>query len=261
MTKKDLILKIFKTYFPYLVIVLATMLSCYIHFLPGLAPGDDIVFHLGMINDVVYGIRNGFAPYSANHLYMGGFAINNFAFYGPVTHYGAGIFVVMFSWAGATAITGLKFVVFASGLLGGVYMYRLAMKMSKGHSLVSLIAAVLFVLLPYRIFCALARAAYAESIAIALIPMVFYGAYSFIHDNEYRVEPYVVFVVGAVLLVLSHAFTALSAAIFGVLYMLFNIKGVIKRFQDKAAIISLVSSIVFPHCRCYIIHLIQSDMN
>ena len=244
MIKKESLLNIFKKYFPYLVIVVATLLSCYIHFLPGLARGDDISFHISMINDVIYGIKNGFAPYSTNHLHMGGFALNNFAFYGPVTHYGAAIFTVMFSWMGATPITGIKFVVFISALLGTIYMYRLALKMSNQHYLVSLIAAVTFVLLPYRIFCALARCAYAETIAIGLIPMVFYGAYSFIHDNEYRVEPYVVFAVGAILIVLSHAFTALTVAIFGVLYVLFNIKGLIKRFKDKTAVISLVSSIV-----------------
>ena len=73
MIKKESLLNIFKKYFPYLVIVVATHLSCYIHFLPGLARGDDISFHISMINDVIYGIRNGFAPYSTNHLHMGGF--------------------------------------------------------------------------------------------------------------------------------------------------------------------------------------------
>ena len=257
MIKKESLLNIFKKYFPYLVIVVATLLSCYIHFLPGLARGDDISFHISMINDVIYGIRNGFAPYSTNHLHMGGFALNNFAFYGPVTHYGAAIFTIMFSWMGATPITGIKFVVFISALLGTIYMYRLALKMSNQHSLVSLIAAVTFVLLPYRIFCALARCAYAESIAIGLIPMVFYGAYSFIHDNEYRVEPYVVFAAGAILMVLSHAFTALTVAIFGVLYVLFNIKGLINRFKDKTAVISLASSIVII-CMCVMFYLLNA---
>ena len=244
MIKKESVLNIFKKLFPYVVILAATLLSTYIHFLPGLAPGDDISFHLSMVNDVIYGIRNGFTPYSTNHLHMGGFAINNFGFYGSVTHYGAAIFTVMFSWAGATAITGIKFVVFISAFLGTIYMYRLALKMSNNHLIVALISAVLFVLLPYRIFCALARCAYAESIAIGLIPMVFYGAYCFIHDDDYHVEPYVVFVIGAVAMVLSHAFTALSVAIFGVLYLLFNIKGLIKRFKNKEAMISLASAVM-----------------
>ena len=244
MTKKERALNIFKAYFPYLVIVLAAILSCFIYFLPGIARGDDIAFHLSMTNDVLYGFEHGYFGLSTNHLHMGGFAINNFGFYGPVTHYGAAIFTFLFRWAGATASTGLKFMVVSSAMLGGIYMYRLAMRISKGNRIVSLITAVLFVFLPYRIFCALCRCAIAESIAMALIPMVFYGAYSFLHDKKWRVEPYVAFAIGAALVVLSHAFTGLITAIFGFGYILFNIKGVYENRRNYKALISMGGAIV-----------------
>ena len=241
---KDKWLNIFKTFFPYLVLVVAGLLSCYIYFLPGIAGGDDISFHLCMVNDVVYGIRHGYFGLSTNHLFMGGFALYNFGFYGPVTHYGAGLFVVLFSWAGATPLVGLKFMIFASGILGGIYMYKLALKMSNGHKVVALISSVLFIFLPYRIFCALARCAYAESIAMALIPMVFYGAYSFLHDKEYRVAPYVAFSIGAALIVLAHPFTGLITAIFGALYVLCNIKTIYDRRKNYKALISMGAALV-----------------
>ena len=72
---KDKWLNIFKTFFPYLVLVVAGLLSCYIYFLPGIAYGDDIMFHISMVNDVVYGIRHGYFGLSTNHLFMGGFAL------------------------------------------------------------------------------------------------------------------------------------------------------------------------------------------
>lgn len=241
---KDKWLNIFKTFFPYLVLVVAGLLSCYIYFLPGIAGGDDISFHLCMVNDVVYGIRHGYFGLTTNHLFMGGFALYNFGFYGPVTHYGAGLFVVLFSWAGATPLVGLKFMIFASGILGGIYMYKLALKMSNGHKVVALISSVLFIFLPYRIFCALARCAYAESIAMALIPMVFYGAYSFLHDKEYRVAPYVTFSIGAALIVLAHPFTGLITAIFGALYVLCNIKTIYDRRKNYKALISMGAALV-----------------
>ena len=245
---KDRILGIFKQYFPYLVLVVASLISCYIYFLPGIAGGDDIAFHLSMVNDVIYGIKHGYFGLSTNHLFMGGFALYNFGFYGPTTHYGAGLFVVLFSWAGATPLVGLKFMILASGLLGGIYMYKLAYKMSNGHRVVALVSSALFVFLPYRIFCALARCAFAESIAMALIPMVFYGAYSFLHDKEYRVEPYVAFAVGAALIVLSHPFTGLITAIFGALYFLFNIKAIYNNRKNYRALISLGATIVVTVC-------------
>ena len=241
---KERLFNIFKTYFPYLVLVVAGLLSCYVYFLPGLAGGDDITFHLSMVNDVVYGIRHGYFGSSTNHLFMGGFALYNFGFYGPVTHYGAGLFVVLFSWAGATPIVGLKFMIFSSGILGGIYMYKLALKMSKGHRVVAIVSSVLFIFLPYRIFCALARCAFAESIAMALIPMVFYGAYSFLRDKEWHVEPYVAFSIGAALIVLSHPFTGLITAIFGGFYVLCNVKTIFDNRKNYRALISLGASLV-----------------
>ena len=244
MTNKERALNIFKGYFPYFVIVLAAVLSCFIYFLPGLARGDDLAFHLSMTNDVLYGFDHDYFGLSTNHLHMGGFAIYNYGFYGPVTHYGAAIFVYLFRWAGATPTAGLKFMVLFSASLGGIYMYRLAMKISKNNRIVSLITAVLFVFLPYRIFCALCRCAIAESIAMALIPMVFYGAYSFLHDKKWRVEPYVAFAIGASLVVLSHAFTGLVTAIFGFIYVLFNIKGVYENRRNYKALISIGGAII-----------------
>ena len=241
---KERVLNIFKQYFPYLVLVFASMISCYVYFFNGIAGGDDIDFHLSMVNDVIYGIRHGYFGLSTNHLFMGGFALYNFGFYGPITHYGAGLFVIIFEWAGATPLVGLKFMIICSGLLGGIYMYKLAYKMSNSHRIVALVSAVLFIFLPYRIFCALARCAFAESIAMALIPMVFYGAYSFLHDRDYHVEPYVAFTFGAAFIVLSHPFTGLVTAIFGALYFLFNVKAIYNNRKNYCALISLGAAVI-----------------
>ena len=252
MSKKESLINFLKKSIPYVAVIIASLLSCYIYFLPGLAAGDDLSFHLSMVNDLLYGFEHGYFSYSTNHLHMGGFAIFNFAFYGPVTHYGAALFTLLFSWAGATPISGLKFVVIMSASIGGAYMYRLAYKMSNKNVSVALISAIIFVFLPYRIFCALARCAYAESIAISFIPMAFYGAYSFIHDEEYHVSPYVAFACGAILLILTHAFTALVTAIFGLLYILFNIKAIIKRRRNYQAIISFAAvAVVVTMCSLF----------
>ena len=244
MTKRIDWLSIFKKSLPFVLIVVASLLSCFVYFLPGLASGDDLAFHISMTNDLLYGFEHGYFGYSTNHLHMGGFAIFNYAFYGPVLHYGAAIFVSIFKWAGATPTVGLKFMIMAGGITGGIFMYLLALKISKNNTPIALIASILFVFLPYRIFCALARCALAESFAMALIPMVFYGAYSFVHDEEYRVHPYVVFAIGAILIVLSHAFTGLVTATFGFIYLLFNIKAIVKRRKNYAAIISFAGALV-----------------
>ena len=240
---KDRLLHIFKIFVPYLVLIAAACASCFVYFFPGLAGGDDIEFHLSMTLDVIYGMTHGFSGLTANHLFMGGFAFYTLGFYGPVTHFGAALFTIIFSWAGATPLAGLKFMIIASGLLGGIYMYKLALKMSNSNRVVALVSGVLFIFLPYRIFCGMSRCAFAESVAMALMPMVFYGAYSFLHDKDYHVEPYVAFALGSCLIVLSHPFTGLVTAIFGVLYLLFNAKTIFDNRRNYRAWISLGISI------------------
>ena len=229
---------------PFALLILAAFLSCYLYFLPGLAPGDDVDFHVSMVVDLLYGFDHGYFSYSTNHLYVGGFSIFNFAFYGPVTHYGAAIFTYLFRWAGASPITGLKFMVFASSILGETFMYLLALKISKNNVLIALISTTAFVFMPYRIFCLICRCAFAEGVAMAMIPMVFYGVYSFTHDEKYRVMPYVVLSSGAALIILTHPYTGLITAFFAGLYVLFNIKKVIARRHNYPALISLGSSAI-----------------
>lgn len=229
---------------PYLILIIAAFLSCYLYFLPGLAPGDDVDFHVSMVVDLLYGFEHGYFFYSTNHLYVGGFSLFNFAFYGPVTHYGAAIFTFLFRWAGATPITGLKFMVFASSILGEIFMYFLALKISKNNVLIALISTVMFVFMPYRIFCLICRCAFAEGVAMALIPMVFYGAYSFVHDEKYHVMPYVSLSCGAALIILTHPYTGLITAVFAAFYVLFNVKPIIMRRRNLPANISFVSSML-----------------
>lgn len=258
MIKKDSIINLFKKYFPYVVIIIASILSCFVYVCNGLAAGDDIGFHLGMVNDLIYGFDHGYFGYSTNHLFIGGFALYNYAYYGPVTHYGAAIYTYLFRGLGASPSDGLKFMIFASAILGGIYMYKLALKMSNGRRAIAIVCPIVFLLLPYRIFCALARCAYAESIAMSLIPMIFYGVYSFIHDEDYHVEPYVVFASGAILIVLSHPFTALITVLFGLLYVLFNIKGVIAKFRDKRALISMGAAVIII-IMCVLFYVLNSQ--
>ena len=109
MIKKDSIINLFKKFFPYVVIIIASVLSCFVYVCNGLAAGDDIGFHLGMVNDLIYGFDHGYFGYSTNHLFIGGFALYNYAYYGPVTHYGAAIYTFLFRGLGASPSDGLKF--------------------------------------------------------------------------------------------------------------------------------------------------------
>ena len=243
MSKKEKFIQIIRIALPYLAIILASFFSLFPLFYDGIASGDDITFHLGQIYDIYYGMQHGYFGPTPNHVFMGGFGIYNQGFYGPVPHYSAAIIAFLTSWVGGTPIFGYKAALFLATILGGIYFYKFAMKLTKQNRALSLITAVLFVFLPYRGFCALSRCAFAEAIAICFIPMVFYGAYSIIFDDEYSVGPYIALPLGAAGVIMSHPFTGLMCAIFGLIFVIVNCKKMFRKRLGFSIWPSLVISI------------------
>lgn len=244
---KSKLLNIAKLCLPYLVILLATFAANYFVFFDGIAAGDDVRFHIYQIQDLLYGFDHSYFGLSTNHQYMGGFAINNYGFYGPFPHYAAAIIVYLTRWMGTGVTFGIKAVYILTTFVGGIYAYKLSLKISK-HKVISLISAVMFVYMPYRIFCAVCRVAFAEAVAICFIPLIFYGAYSIIHDEKYYVGPYIALTVGAAIVILSHPFTGLMCAIFGLLYLMININKLIKKRKEVMMWVSMGVSAVLILC-------------
>lgn len=244
---KTKLIWISKLCLPYILILLACFVSNYFIFFDGIAAGDDIRFHLYQIQDLLYGFDNGYFGLSTNHQYMGGFALNNYGFYGPFPHYAAAIIAYLTRWPGGDAIFGLKAVYLITTFIGGIYVYKLAKKMSK-NTAIALISAVMFVYMPYRIFCAVCRVAFAEAVAICFIPLIFYGAYSIIHDEKYYVGPYIALVIGSAIVISSHPFTGLMCAIFGIIYLLINIKTIIHKRKDAMMWVSMGVSALLILC-------------
>ena len=238
------ILSFLKCAYPYLLLIVVTFISNYFVFFKGIMSGDDIRFHLFSINDLIYGFEHGYFSLSTNHIFMGGFGVYNYGFYGPVPHYSAAILAFIFR---NSAEFGYKAVIILSSYIGGVFFYKLAKKMS-GNIHIASIAAAMFILMPYRIFCAVCRCAFAEVVAICFISLIFYGAYSIIHDQKYKVGPYIALVIGASVTIMSHPFTGLMCAIFGVIYLAFNIKSIIKKRDGFSIFPSCIISLVLIIC-------------
>ena len=233
------ILSFLKCTYPYLLLIAVTFIANYFVFFHGIMAGDDIRFHLFSINDLLYGFEHGYFSISTNHLFMGGFAVYNYGFYGPVPHYSAAILAFIFR---NSAEFGYKAVIILSSYIGGVFFYKLAKKMS-GNTHIASIASTMYILMPYRIFCAVCRCAFAEVVAICFIPLIFYGAYSIVHDMKYKVGPYLSLVIGASVTIMSHPFTGLMCAIFGVLYLAFNIKLLFKKREGFSILPSCFASL------------------
>ncbi len=225
---------------PLIVIGLMTLCCCYLYLFDGITSGDDFRFHMGNIYEVYYGLKNGLSIDSTNHLMMGAYAYNTHLFYAPLPHYAAGIMMYVFN---LTTIEAVKWFMSLMNFFAGIMFYCLAYKMTKKMS-VSLLSAAFFLFCPYRMFCGLARFAYAETIAMCFIPCFFYGIYSVTHDETPKAWSFLSVILGGCGLILSHPFTAICMALFAVLYMVVNFKGVWRFLKTKKGIIYSVSTVV-----------------
>lgn len=225
-------------------IAAVSVLSCYLFLLDGLPGQDDIYFHMTQCYDVYYGLKNGFYGLSTNHVAMGAFGYNVYLFYGALPHYLVAFTFLITEWMGSSLIGCYKFIVILSMFVSGVFTYLLALRVSKGNTAIGLVGATLYILFPYRIFCIFWRGAFAESVGMAFIPMLFYGLYRILNDKEFYVAPFVNTILSIVFLVLSHPFTALLSVCFALVYLLCNIKKLIKALKRKPTPLFTVLSLV-----------------
>ncbi|MDO5330806.1 MAG: hypothetical protein Q4F15_05240 [Bacillota bacterium] len=213
---------LFRVGFPYLVIYLATVMIFYLWFShDGIASGHDVSSHLALIGDLVYGFNHGYGFSSTSHLIFGNFAYNPYLFYGHLPHIICAILVYMFSGVGMSVTLSIKVVSFLSVFISGLFVYWLSMRISKGGRGLSLGIAILYTLLPYRIWCFMYRFAFSEAFSLMFLPIFFYGLYRILNDEEAKVTPYLCVALSFPLLFMSHPFTALITGVAGVFYFLF----------------------------------------
>lgn len=227
-------------FIPLLIVTIATTFSLYLLFNKGTYPGDDIAFHSSQVFDLVYGFKNGSFFIKPNHITMGQFGYFAYGYYGPLSHYSAAMVSYLFN---INELVAIKIIMFSFIFTGNISTFFIGRYITK-DSYKGLIGTIFYVFLPYLVFCALCRFAFAEVVAISLIPSVFYGLIRIVHDDEFKVFPYIYLIISSTLLCLSHAFTTLVTASFAFIYLLVNIKAILNRFKDKKRIIYLSLSLV-----------------
>ena len=213
----------------YFTIFICSLISVSIIFIDGFPYGDDSIYHFANVYDMVMSFKEGhFSPISAN---LGnGLGIGKQLFYSPLPHLVVAIIVCILN---ISIISAFKIVIFLSIFISGIFMYKLAMRLSKDNVLISIMASAVFVLYPYRLFDYFCRSAFAEGFAIMFLPLLFLGIYDILHEEEPKVRSYVTTILGAVFLFLSHNLTAVYTYLFIILYLLFNLNKLINLFKNK----------------------------
>ena len=161
---------------------------------------------------------------------------NNFGyswnlFYSPFTAYVPLIFRIF----NLSFEICLKIFILFVSFFTGLSMYCYIMKVTKKQN-VAILAAIIYILVPYRLNDMYFRMAIPELTTFIFIPMIFNGLYTIINLKNY--SP--LLVIGASLLLVTHSMLTVYVAIFCFIYLVFNIKELKAR-----TILRLIRDLVF----------------
>lgn len=240
--KEAAIFRLLTMLFPYLFLLVASILPFIIFFLFGnnLPSGDDSYWHRIWVYDLSYGFSQGFFFSSPSHNLMGNLGYGLYLFYAPLSHYVVAIIHTVFpfisiNWA-------WKILILLCTYLMGIWAYWLARKITK-NDICSLFLATALIFAPYRINCVLYRAAYPEVIASSFFPLLFLGVYEIAH-KDYRPAPFLHCVISISVLVLTHPYSAFMSVSAAFVYLILSFKGLVGIFKNKRAILYSCISIV-----------------
>ena len=134
-------------------------------------------------------------------------------------------------------ILGLKLFAMLTIPISGICMYNFTKEITKRKE-ISFLSAIIYMTIPYRFEDIFTRFAIGEFTAFIFLPMVFQGLYNLINGDR---KKHFYITIGAVGLVLSHTITTIYAAVFCIVYIIYNFK----KFWDKDVIKKCIINVIF----------------
>lgn len=205
--------------------------------------GHDNIFHFSQIQDLYIAFKNN--PFSTlispslNH----GVGIGTRLMYGSLSHYLVVLLSFLIIPLGGDLMLSYKLIILIFYLISNIFMYKLTYYITKDTS-ISLLSVAIFALFPYRFSNIYIRNAFAETIVISMLPIIFYGLVKWLKE-DYCLSSYVLFGIGMITIIHTHNISALFTFIFVIIFLGVNYKklyGCLK--NDKRHQISFISTIV-----------------
>lgn len=205
------------------------VLSLGLLFIPGIARGHDIYFHLSRIEGITDGLKNGVFPVLIYPGYLSGYGYANGVFYPDFFLY----IPAFLHFLGLSAITSYKVFMFivTVGILAS--MYFTVKKITKSQ-FISTIISILYLMSSYRITDMWVRAAVGETLTFVFLPLVILGLYELIYGDA---KKWKYLTIGLVGVVLSHLLSGLLCVIVVAIFGLCNIKKLWKEKRLKYALL------------------------
>lgn len=197
-----------------LIILIALFLSAPLY-TRGFYTAHDTAYHISRNYATNSGLLSKQFPPLIEPSFVKGFGYAWNIFYPPLEAYINTIFSIFTS-----LLDALKLTIILSIALSGISMFTLLKKITKNNAL-SLLAAVIYMSVPYFLSDIYVRAALGEVIAYIFFPLLFYGLYDIFYDKG---KQNYFLTIGALGIILSHNISAVMAVIISFLFILLNIK-------------------------------------
>lgn len=225
---------------------------------------DDGVQHIIRIKETAECIKNLESTKIYNNL-CNGFGYSWDIFYGNFTSFiPATIYLIV-----GSEITAFKIFLSLLLILSGISMYISTYKMFKKHE-ISIIASVIYMCAPYHLNDLYMRYSVGEFASFIFIPLVFAGLHSIIKNkeesniisiendierenkieneskiktkkyNKHKNNDFIMLIIGAVGLIITHILSTVITAIFAVIYLLINFKELKNIQKIKKILLSLL---------------------
>lgn len=231
----------------YSCIFLLALIPCLIMFNKGFIKGHDNEFHYAQIQDLYDSIKNGNFNFYLNYETIHSYGMGVRLMYASLSHFITvfiGLIIIPF---GFSLTSAMKMTIFLSILFSGIFTYWFTKSVTK-KELPGIVAAAIYIMFPYRYTDIYVRNALAETVAMAFIPLVFYGIYGIMKQKEYSIKPYIATIIGVTLLFFSHNITTIFTLIFVVIFALFHFNDLKRLVKDRMFWLSTIVSCLFILC-------------
>lgn len=220
-------------YYSIIIILIASIFVC----IPLMSKNidmtyDDGIQHIARLMGTYQSIQEGQTSIMSN--FCNGFGYSWNIFYSPIT----ALAPLIFKLLGVSFTACIKLFMFVVIFLSGYFMYVFTKKVTNNNN-VSIVAAILYILAPYRLTDMYIRNALAELASFMFLPMIFLGLYN-IFNEESNKKINLWLIIGSAGLTLTHTIITMYTAILALIYILINLKELKKKSIQKKLIVCTV---------------------
>ncbi len=169
------------------------------------------------------------------HNFCNGWGYAPNLFYNPLSTFGP----VLVSIITNSYSLAIKIFIVIMMFLAGIFMSKFVKNVTKKET-IGVLAGILYVTNPYYLNNLFIRGAIGEISALTFLPLLFLGLYD-LFEEDGKKQYFIA--IGTIGIALSHNITLFYAAIFSVIYVLFNIKKIKER--PKKIIICCIIDLIF----------------